>query len=85
MAVGSIPDSPPMPAGETAEDRERAWADAHPPQGQVAQGKVAQGQPVVQQQQQPQHHLMSQQQPVPASGGQALYPQPVAGIRVRGM
>ncbi len=37
MGVGSIPESPAMPAGETAEERERAWAAAHPP---VAQGQL---------------------------------------------
>lgn len=83
MGAGSIPDSPAMPAGETAEDRERAWAAAHPP--------VAQGQPVLdsKQQGQPQQYQSNAQQntysTAPASGGQALYPQPVAGITVRGV
>ena len=83
MGAGSIPDSPAMPAGETAEDRERAWAAAHPP--------VAQGQPVLdsrQQGQQQQYQSSAQQHTystAPASGGQALYPQPVAGIPVRGV
>ncbi len=83
MGAGSIPDSPAMPAGETAEDRERAWAAAHPP--------VAQGQPVLdskQQGQQQQYQSNAQQHTysaAPASGGQALYPQPVAGIPVRGV
>ena len=82
MGVGSIPDLPAMPAGETAEDRERAWAAAHPP--------VAQGQPVLdsrQQGQQQQYRSSAQQGTYssPASNGQALYPQPVAGIPVRGV
>ncbi|DBB03557.1 hypothetical protein WJX82_004612 [Trebouxia sp. C0006] len=82
MGAGSIPDSPAMPAGETAEDRERAWAAAHPP--------VAQDQPVrdsKQQGQQQQYQSSAQQHTystAPASGGQALYPQPVEGIPVRG-
>ncbi len=83
MGAGSIPDSSAMPAGETAEDRERAWAAAHPP--------VAQGQPVLdsrQQGQQQQYQPSAQQgtySTSPASGGQALYPQPVTGIPVRGV
>ena len=76
MGVGSIPDSPPMPAGDTAEERERAWAAAHPP--------TAQGQPKPQAQ--PQQYQPAQQtySAAPVYGGQGLYPQPVAGIPVRG-
>ena len=79
MGAGSIPDSSAMPA----EDRERAWAAAHP--------SVAQGQPVLdsrQQGQQQQYQPSAQQgtySTSPASGGQALYSQPVTGISVRGV
>lgn len=83
MGVGSIPDSPAIPAGDTAEERERAWADAHPP--------MAQDQPVFdsRKQGQQQYQPSAQQPSYPAAqaapGGQALYPQPVAGISVRGV
>ena len=75
MGVGSIPDSPPMPPGDTAEERERAWAAAHPPAAQPAYDSK----PQVQQQQM--HPPQQQQAP---TGGQGLYPQPVAGIFVKG-
>ena len=79
MGVGSIPDSPPMPPGDTAEERERAWAAAHPP---TAQNNAYNVKPQV-----PQQHFQPPQHPQQMSttyGGQGLYPQPVAGISVRG-
>lgn len=76
MGVGSIPDSPPMPAGDTAEERERAWAAAHPP---TAQNNAYDSKPQV-----PQQHFQPPQQMSTPYGGQGLYPQPVAGISVRG-
>ena len=80
MGVGSIPDSPPMPAGQTPEERERAWAASHPPTGQSQ--PVYENKPQVQQQQyQPGQQTFS---PAVTYGGQGLYPQPVAGIPVRG-
>lgn len=79
MGVGSIPDSPPMPPGDTAEERERAWAAAHPPAAQPSYDSKPQPQ---QQQFQPQQQQFQQQ--YTPTGGQGLYPQPVAGIFVRG-
>lgn len=86
MGVGSIPDSPAMPAGDTAEERERAWAAAHPPTS-TAQGQSLYDNKQQPQQQQPQQQQYQQQQYHTAGqqfGGQPLYPQPVAGIPVRG-
>ena len=82
MGVGSIPNSPPMPAGDTAEERERAWAAAHPPTAQSQPKPQAQPQQYQPQQYQPQQYQPAQ--PAPVYGGQGLYPQPVAGIPVRG-
>ena len=98
MGAGSLPASPAIPAGATAEERERAWAAAHPP--------VVQGQPVgssaTQQQQQNQQYHADQQNiytqpqqqqyqapqqssfPQGAAMSSGLYPNPVAGIPVRG-
>ena len=75
MGVGSIPDSPPMPAGDTAEERERAWAAAHPP---TAQNHPYDTKP------QAQNHFQPPQQMNTPHGAQGLHPQPVAGIAVRG-
>lgn len=73
-----------MPAGDTAEERERAWAAAHPPmaQHQPVFDSQKQGQ---QQPYQPSAQQSSYSAAQAAPGGQALYPQPVAGILVRGM
>ena len=83
MGVGSIPDSPPMPAGDTAEERERAWAAAHPP---TAQNNPYEAKPQASPQhvQPPQQHNQPPQQMHTTHGGQGLYPEPVAGISVRG-
>ncbi|KAL3145971.1 hypothetical protein ABBQ38_015331 [Trebouxia sp. C0009 RCD-2024] len=81
MGVGSIPDSPPMPPGDTAEERERAWAAAHPPTAQPYESKA---QPQQQQFQPQQQQFQPSQQQYTPTGGQGLYPQPVAGIAVRG-
>ena len=84
MGVGSIPDSPPMPAGETAEERERAWTAAHPPTAQN-NSYDTNVRPQQQYSQPPQQqHFQPPQQPYTTYGGQGLYPQPVEGIFVRG-
>lgn len=97
MGVGSLPDSPPMPPGNTPEERERAWAAAHPiTQGQPVSAQQAyteqqnQQYPSMNTQAQPQQQQYQQYQPTQQNnqprgpGGQSLYPNPVAGIPVRG-
>ena len=92
MGVGSIPDSPPtpaMPAGETAEDRERSYMQMDQEKNRHSRPEQSAAQP----QQQPQTQYNSSVFPsyntVPAPAAAfntpGLYPQPIAGMPIRGM
>lgn len=83
MGVGSIPDSPPpstTPAGETAEDRERKWM-------QMDQQKSRQQQLTIQQPAQTEYSnsgFDTVPAPPAAVHTPGLYPQPIAGVPIRG-
>ena len=92
MGVGSIPDSPPtpaVPARETAEARERKWMQIDQEQTRHSRPENTAAQPQQQPQMQYDSSIIPGYNTVPAPAAAfntpGLYPQPVAGMPIRGM